>query len=182
MKKVFIARGLPGSGKSTRVREMSREYLEQGISSIVCSSDHFFECYLCGAYNFDASKLRFAHQWCQEKFRNAVANGVEAIFVDNTNVTAKECRPYVEAALAASYKIAFLEPITPWAFDVDQLTRRNQHGVPREAIERMLGRWVYGMTVEMATKSDEQGGEETEDEKAAAKATKFWVKTAICEE
>jgi hypothetical protein len=46
--------------------------------------------------------------------------------------------------------VVFLEPETSWAFDIDELERRNVHGVPRATLECMLARWVPNMTIEKA--------------------------------
>ena len=55
-----LVRGLPGSGKSTFANWIWNEYA-------ICEADKFFVDNE-GNYNFDATKLREAHEWC----RNAV--------------------------------------------------------------------------------------------------------------
>lgn len=167
MKTVFVSRGAAGAGKSTRVRRMADAFRREGRSVAVCSSDDFFVCPGCAGYHWSRDKLHYAHQWCQSKFRAALAAGTEAVFVDNTCITVKECRPYVEWALDSGYSVEFLEPTTPWAFDVDELTKRNVHGVPREGIQRMLERWAPDMTVDKALGLD-QPGVPTPDEEAAS--------------
>jgi NEDD4-binding protein 2 len=171
-KTVFLARGLPGAGKSTRVRQMVKDFIERGVTVQVCSSDDFFVCPGCKGYHWDREKLGFAHSWCRQRFETALQEGFEAVFVDNTNVTLRECGPYVRMADVYGYKVEILEPTTPWAFDVDELVRRNTHGVPKEGIERMLARWVRGVTPEMCRTDPDftgKGRELTEDEKAAAR-------------
>lgn len=167
-KRMTVFRGCPGSGKSTLVALFEAECVASGLSVEVCSSDHFFICKCCSTYSFDASKLPYAHAWCQEKARLAARLGVDVILVDNTNVTAEECLPYVLVGRRHLYEIEFIEPNTPWKFDVDELVRRNTRGVPRHAIERMLARWEPEMTVQKAlscSSADEQGS--THDERAA---------------
>ena len=174
MKICLLMRGLPGSGKSTRARAIAAEYLEQGRGVAVCSSDHFFECGSCGNYAFRLDRLDYAHHWCQKKAREAIGRG-EAVLIDNTNVSARECRPYVEMALAASYEVVFVEPQTPWAFDLDELEKRNTHGVPRHALEKMLGRWVPDMTIEKALGKGNRGGRPHEDERSALVAAEGYL-------
>lgn len=159
-------RGCPGSGKSTAAKRLRERLEDEGKSVVVCSSDDFFVCPSCSCYNFSLAKLRFAHAWCREKFEKALKDGVENVIVDNTNVSVQECRPYVQLALQYGYEVEFLEPTTPWAFDLDQLSVKNTHSVPREALERMLGRWVPDMTVEKAL-GESRPGPMHEDEKAA---------------
>jgi tRNA uridine 5-carbamoylmethylation protein Kti12 len=169
---VLIGRGLPGSGKSTRARKLVEGYRARGLSVVVCSSDDFFVCPGCSGYHWSKDKLHFAHTWCRNKFEAALEAGTNVVIVDNTNVTVRECRPYVMFAEVFGYAVRFLEPETPWAFDVDELAKRNVHKVPREAIERMLARWEPDMTVEKCVGTSLLGKvepAETEDEKAAAR-------------
>lgn len=173
MRRLIIARGLTGSGKSTLVDSLCSDYAFAGNEVEVCSADHFFLCKCCGQYVFDASKLPYAHAWCQDKARNAARRGVSVIIIDNTNVTAAECLPYVLAGRQHRYDIQFIEPNTPWKFNVDELVRRNTHGVPRHAIERMLSRWEPDLTVQKVLNCqprDEQGS--THDERAARYASR----------
>jgi predicted kinase len=147
---LYINRGLPGSGKSTRARKLASLWDAQALTVEVCSSDDFFICALCAGYDFRLERLRYAHQWCQDKARKAMQRGVSRVLIDNTNVTAGECHPYVQCGVDNGYEVFFLEPETPWAFDIDELLKKNVHRVPREALERMLARWVPDMTVELA--------------------------------
>lgn len=39
-----------------------------------------------GIYNIDIEKLSEAHQYCQEKAKDAVFKGMMAIVIDNTNI------------------------------------------------------------------------------------------------
>lgn len=131
-KSMVIARGLPGSGKSTLAQEL-------GKGGIVLSSDDYFM--VNGEYKYDPSMRGNAHAWNQGRARRAIAAGVTPVVIDNTNVTWGEVSPYVKMAKEAGYEISYAEPSTPWKFDVDELTRRNKHGVPKDAIQKMLDKW-----------------------------------------
>lgn len=164
----YINRGLPGSGKSHRTRSMMDRLARQRIPAVACSSDNYF----IGedkVYRFVRANLVEAHRRCQTEARSLMQSGTWVVIIDNTNITAAECRPYVQSALAFDYDVHFLEPETPWAFDLDELHRRNVHGVPRATLELMLSRWVPDMTVEKALAS-QLGRPLTNDEKAAIKA------------
>ena len=58
MKKLILLRGLPGSGKSTFAKSISNE------STGHIESDMFFV--KDGEYKFDGSKIKDAHNWCQD--------------------------------------------------------------------------------------------------------------------
>lgn len=129
---LFINRGLPGSGKSTLAKQL-------GQGGAVFSTDEFFMKE--GRYVFNPSMLGTAHAWNLKRATEAMQKGITPIVIDNTNTTAKEIRPYAQAAAQYGYKVEMREPDTPWKFDVDELVKKNTHGVPRDAIERMLNRW-----------------------------------------
>jgi energy-coupling factor transporter ATP-binding protein EcfA2 len=61
-KELILLRGLPGSGKTTLARSLGGMHME---------ADKYLM--YSGKYEFDASKLRDAHNWCQ----NAVRVGME---------------------------------------------------------------------------------------------------------
>ena len=54
-KVLYIVRGIPGSGKSTFAKTLGGQHYE---------SDMFF-INENGEYNFDVTKIKDAHQWCQ---------------------------------------------------------------------------------------------------------------------
>lgn len=142
---VIICRGLSGAGKSTRAKELQALYTALGISTVICSADDYFM--KDGVYVFDRNLLGKAHAACQDKFRKAVDNGINAVIVDNTNLTAKECRPYVIYGREKNYNVS-LETIPVTLDQLDELEKRNQHGVTKEILLRMYDRFDQNLTVE----------------------------------
>ena len=153
MKKLILMRGLPGGGKSTFVKKEALEFLNDGRRSVaICSTDDQF-LNDKGEYVFDATLLGVNHQANQLKAGRMMAAGVEVVFIDNTNTTHKEMKPYKD--LAKTYGYETVEVLigkeqlfpgmdgTPTAFDdyIDMCARRNTHKVPREAILRMARRF-----------------------------------------
>ena len=133
MKKVIVMVGAPGSGKSTRVKTHTSSIGEGDFS--VVSADHYFED-AHGNYIFDRSKLHFAHQTCQSNFVAGLLAGKKLVVVDNTNTTAKERKFYIEMARQHGYKIE----IDAVEGEAELCFQRNTHGVPLEAIQRMIAR------------------------------------------
>ena len=59
-KTLYIVRGLPGSGKSTFAKQLvSHDFL-------VCEADKYFIDKETGEYNFDFTKIKDAHKFCQD--------------------------------------------------------------------------------------------------------------------
>lgn len=144
---VYILRGLPGSGKSFLCKQLCEDAEHQKLSCKVCSADSFFVS-SNGSYNWKPSLLGKAHEECRANFADALMKNVDVIIVDNTNTTIKEMKFYVEWALNAKYDVQFVEPTTSWKFNVAECAKRNIHGVPLEAIQRMLDRYVLNVTKE----------------------------------
>ena len=136
---LLICRGLPGSGKSFVAKQA-------GKGGVIFSTDDFW--YKNGEYVYDEKFAGEAHKWNQKRTKEAMENGISPIVVDNTNVSLYEIRPYVEMAIKHGYKVEYLEPNTPWKFDVDELVKRNTHGLTQEGIQKMLERWDSDFTTE----------------------------------
>lgn len=157
MKKLIILRGLPGSGKSTKTKELIEEYkkdrreaydayyalsvlstpfpLPREMTTSIRSTDALFV--VDGTYRFDPTKLGMNHHRNQRLVEQDMLNGTELIIVDNTNIKRRDFQNYVNLAQLHGYKV---EEITIGGFDdefVNICFKRNQHGVPLEAIKRM---------------------------------------------
>lgn len=131
-KKLILMRGLPGSGKSTKAKELSE-------GGVVYSTDDFFM--VGDQYKFDPNKLGKYHNDNLARTEAAMQQGITPVVVDNTNVAAYEMKRYVLLADKYGYKVEFARPETDWAWDAEELAKRNTHGVPQEKIEQMLGRF-----------------------------------------
>jgi predicted kinase len=130
--KVVICRGISGSGKSTKARELAKG--SQG--SVICSADDFFVNN--GKYNFNPRLLRNAHQYCFKKFTDSLQEGIQLIIIDNTNTQRWEYEKYVDHAQAAGYEV---EIIAMPFIDPELAAKRNVHGVPLDVIKKMQARW-----------------------------------------
>jgi predicted kinase len=130
-KMLYLMRGLPGSGKSYLAKELAPE-------ANIFSTDDFWMS--DGEYKFDRYRLGEAHAWNKERVLKALLKGESPIVVDNTNISPRERRPYMDMAKDQGYEVQVVHPVTTWAWDIDECAMRNSHGVPREAIERMYDR------------------------------------------
>lgn len=100
----FIVRAISGSGKSTISLLISRGY---GSGCKIFSTDNYF--IVNGKYSFDATKLHEYHNKTLSDVDNAMKDNVECIILDNTNLKAKDVKPYIEFAKTYGYSITVIE-------------------------------------------------------------------------
>ena len=122
MKTLFILRGLPGAGKSTLADSLGIDYVE---------ADMFFM--QDGEYRFDGSKLKDAHQWCQDRVRKFMELDM-SVAVANTFTQEWEMEPYLKMAKEFGYRVNSL-------IVENRHGGENIHGVPAEAMDRMEKRF-----------------------------------------
>jgi len=123
MKNLILLRGLPGSGKST---------LSQLFSAFTLESDMYFM--QDGKYNFDATKLKEAHQWCQDQCESYMQREKPKIVISNTFTQEWEMKSYIDLANQYGYTI----------FTIVVENRHGNssvHNVPEETINKMKKRF-----------------------------------------
>jgi len=131
MKRVFIMRGVPGSGKSTMARLLA------GETGVIHSTDHYF--YVGEVYSHDTSLLSQNHEKNFKAFCESLKNGVPIVICDNTNVQRAHFACYISAANAAGYQIDIVAML-PHP-DPEVAAIRNKHGASSETIRRMIADW-----------------------------------------
>jgi len=128
--RAIIMRGLPGSGKTTRARELA------GEKGVIHSTDDYF--FVGGIYVHDWTKLKEYHSSNLRAFKTSLAARISVVICDNTNVKHWEYEPYVRAAEQAGYEV---EVITLPHLSVEILHTRSTHNTPVETIQKMLDHW-----------------------------------------
>lgn len=124
MTKLTLIRGLPGSGKSTRAKEISRR-----AGAVHLEADMWFM--RNGKYDFDPSKLFLAHRWCQEQTEQNLKMG-NSVVVSNTFTRKREAQFYIDLANRLGVELEIITATGDYG---------SIHDVPDEAIERMRARW-----------------------------------------
>ena len=129
MEKILILfRGVPGAGKTSLCASL-------GIKAM--SADMFFEDMADNGdlvYNFDPTRLKEAHAWCQKHTGVSMEMGVSPVGVANTFTQEWEMKPYFELADKHGYKIFTVIVENRHGSD-------NIHGVPADKVEVMKGRF-----------------------------------------
>lgn len=142
-KRLYVMRGLPGSGKSHQarniyLREVDRleVHPDSGDVTIVSADDYHMVGEMLDRYEYIVEQADLAHKWCQGQTAYYMRHN-SVVIVDNTNVSFAQMQPYLELAARFSYEVIIVEPLTDWAFDVDECAKRNKHGVPLDIIKKM---------------------------------------------
>jgi predicted kinase len=124
MKTLILLRGCPGAGKSTFAHTLDCPVFE---------ADMFF-VNSQGVYNFDFTKIKDAHAWCQEMVEDHMFNQHEKIVVSNTFTQEWEMKVYYDMAKTYGYQV----------FSIIVENRHggeNIHGVPVDKLEVMKNRF-----------------------------------------
>ncbi|KAF4019858.1 hypothetical protein G4228_011498 [Cervus hanglu yarkandensis] len=130
---LVLLRGLPGSGKSFLARTLQ----EDNPSGVILSTDDYF--YINGQYQFDVRYLGEAHEWNQNRAKEAFEKKVSPVIIDNTNLQAWEMKPYVALSQKHKYKVLFREPDTWWKFKPKELASpRDNEDITSEKEENVL--------------------------------------------
>ena len=138
---LIVMRGIPGSGKSTKAKELA------GTNGVIHSTDDVIEAQ--GDYkeffekmfaSKDFSSLSKAHSTNLKNLIESLKNGVSPVILDNTNIKQNEAKAAVKAALEMGLddkNIQFVD-IGTGGLSAQQLADRNTHGVPLDKIESMI--------------------------------------------
>ena len=136
---VILMRGLPGCGKSHYIETKLRNSVLTLPNLEVFSADHFFM--VDGEYKFDPKNIGQAHASCFRTYLEFlydmdIMELPEYVVIDNTNISAYEMSPYIQAANA--YGLDHM--ITTLWYNPTLAAQRNIHGVPSHTIFAMYQR------------------------------------------
>ncbi len=131
---LYLVRGIPGSGKSTFAKKLV------GEDFLVFEADKYFVNQDNGKYEFDISKIKDAHKWCQNLVENCMKDNMinnqyyPEIAVSNTFTQEWEMEPYFDMAKKYGYNV----------FSIVVENRHGNesiHGVPEDKIKIMKERF-----------------------------------------
>lgn len=118
--KLIIVRGIPGSGKSTFAKRLSKK-----IGGCHYEADDFFQHGT--EYRFDPSLLKEAHNTCLDNVTNALEEGKTCI-VANTFVKRWEAKKYIDVAARLNLAVKIFRMTGDYG---------SVHSVPSHVVDRM---------------------------------------------
>lgn len=123
MNKLYIVRGMPGSGKTT--------FAESICDRVVSADDYHTD--EDGNYNWKLENQAAAHRYCQGKTRTIMGTDKD-VAVANTFTTVKEMKPYYKMAKELGYTVFSI-------IVENRHNGKNVHNVPAETLEKMKNRF-----------------------------------------
>ena len=128
---LILLRGLPGSGKTT-LGSVILYSVSRDVPDVISADDYFVDNK--GNYNFDATKLKIAHNECQVRCAERMKNEFSKIVVANTFTEDWEMDKYFEMAERYRYRVHTV-------IVENRHGGQNVHEVPEDKIEIMKKRF-----------------------------------------
>ena len=128
---LILLRGLPGSGKTTLAKIILQ--LRSTDEPEILSADDFFENKE-GDYNFDPTKLKEAHNYCQFRCSERMRQQKAKIVVANTFTQEWEMDEYFKMAERYNYRVHTV-------IVENRHGNENVHGVPEDKLQQMKNRF-----------------------------------------
>lgn len=128
---LILLRGIPGSGKTTFASVILQQ--PNNNPQEILSADDFFEGEN-GEYNFDSTKLKEAHNYCQFRCSERMRQQKVRIVVANTFTQEWEMDEYFKMAERYNYRVHTV-------IVENRHGNENVHGVPEGKVQQMKDRF-----------------------------------------
>ena len=128
---LILLRGLPGAGKST-LAKVILQFRETDEPEVLSADDFFVN--ENGEYEFDAQKIKEAHQYCQFRCSERMRQQKAKIVVANTFTQEWEMKVYYDIAERYNYRVHTV-------IVENRHGSQNVHGVPEDKLQQMKDRF-----------------------------------------
>jgi predicted kinase len=152
---LIIMRGIPGAGKSTKVKTLV-EFFKGGrvhsTDALIEESHDYNQFFSDMIASGSFANLSRMHSKNLQNAKKSMDEGISPVIIDNTHIRANEAKAYVEYALKLGYsdERIMIVDIGTGGLTAEQLANRNTHGVPLKKIEEMIK--AYDSTGELTVK------------------------------
>jgi len=150
--KLIIMRGISGSGKSTKAKELKGDGVIHSTDDVISSMGDYNKFFADMMANKDFSPLQKAHQTNLKNAVNSMKNGISPVIIDNTNLAPWEAKAYVKAALEMGFDDGNIEIVNigTGGASAEELAKRNTHGVPLDKIKQMIDKYNSNKDITIA--------------------------------
>lgn len=136
-KTLYLMQGVPGSGKSTIAKMIAFHERENGKRVAHLSTD-VWRFDNDGTYVFDPADNQRYHKACQQAAAERMAEGIECVIIDNTNIQEWQAHPYIILANIFEYTIQTISVDAGLHHAIKrQVLRREDRRVPDHVIKQM---------------------------------------------
>lgn len=136
MKTLVIIRGIPGAGKSTLAKALSKA-LPSPVHHL--EADQFFT-HSNGKYTYVPHLVPIAHEWCRRSVERCMQETVPTIIVSNTSTVRGRVEVYLELAQIHGYKVQQIVCFGEFG---------SVHRVPEEHMEKFRNQLKNSLIMEL---------------------------------
>jgi predicted kinase len=133
---LILLRGIPGSGKTTLGETILHQPGSNNTNNVLSADDFFID--ESGNYNFDSTKLKEAHNMCQQKCAERMKMELSKIVVANTFTENWEMKSYFDMAERYKYRVHTIVV-------ENRHGGKNIHGVPDDKLQIMKNRFEINL-------------------------------------
>lgn len=132
MGKLIIVRGIPGTGKSTKAKELMHQIYKNTSEKVIhVEADMYFERF-GGIYNWNPELLRHAHRWCIDTALVYLEKDYNVI-VSNTFTVMSEMSEYLDHVFMYNHEYEIITMDKEYG---------SIHSVPASTMLRMRERFM----------------------------------------
>lgn len=137
---LYILRGIPGGGKSTKAKTLVGNGVIHSTDSLIEAQGNYKEFFDEMVKNKSFSNLSKMHSLNLENAKKSMHLGISPIIIDNTNLKPSEPKAYLKYALELGYadENIIIVDIGTGDLTAEELFSRGTHGVPLEKIKEMI--------------------------------------------
>jgi len=139
-KGLIVLRGLPGSGKTSLARKITKRF---PTNSIICTEDRYHWSGKedgVGVYKFQPEIVFQARELCNKEIRRAVDDSVHLIVVDNHNARISMYEEHIKYAVQKGYRFRIIEFLANYQL-IEKYRKRSLKQFPKTIYSKLLKLW-----------------------------------------